>query len=105
GEEDPGCRGVSHRGRSTTDGFPSTYAVLGLGHTEHRPGVCSDSASNGASPRDPGSCSSLGRRAACASFCRRPTCSGPPALCTPSLSDGHEQARGLPTLPLRAEDG
>jgi hypothetical protein len=99
-------RWVLHQGRSMTDGFTSTSAVPELGHTEHRHGVCSDSASQGASPRDPGSYNSLSRRAACAfSSCRRPTCSGSLALCTSSLSDGHGQARRLSILPLRAEDG
>jgi hypothetical protein len=47
-----------HSEENTTDGFTFTYDVPGLGNTEHRDGVCSDSAaSSGASPRDPASCS------------------------------------------------
>ena len=66
--------------RKTTNGFTSRLLCLSFHRHEHRHGVYSDSASNGASPRDPGSCNSLSRRTACAaSSCRRPTCSGSPA--------------------------
>src|SRR6266571_7623168 len=85
--EDPGCRWVSHPERNTTDGFTFTYAVPGRRHTEHRHGVCSNSSSHGASPRDPISCSALSSDSACnaCSSFRPPSCSGSSALCTPSL--------------------
>src|SRR5262249_4375446 len=80
GTEEMVCPIALHTTRSPTDGFSSTCHLPQLGHTEHRHGVCSDSAPNGASPCDPGSGSSRSRRSACtACACRRPTCSGSPA--------------------------
>src|SRR5215216_1626745 len=75
--------------RNTTDGFMSTYDVPGLGNTEYRAGVCSDSsASSGASPRDPASCSSLSSRAACAAPAALPPAVAPLPYVPPPYTTG-----------------
>ena len=78
-----------------------TGDLPGPGEAEHRHGLCYSPSCNASSSS--GSASS--RPAFNASTFRRPACSGSSSVWTPSLSYRHQEARHLPTLTIRAEDG
>jgi len=102
--------------RSITNGFTSTYDLPGPGDPEHRHRVCcSPSCNASSSSGSPSSRSAFNastfrrpacsRSACCGSTCSRSACCGSSSVWTPSLFYRHQEARHLPTLTIRAEDG